>query len=111
MLIIVIQSFYSLSPGLTFTIFDTISLAIILIIIVSMSKTAPRPIKADSCKSEDASLNSLAIKLESVWLCEKSVVGIAAGPIAFPIINVTSMVSPTALPNPKMEAPNKPDLP
>ena len=63
-----------------------------------MSNTAPRPIKADNCKSDDASLNSLAIKLDSVWLCENSVVGIAEGPIAFPIISVTSIVSPTALP-------------
>jgi hypothetical protein len=66
MLITVAQASYSLTPGLTFTIFETISLAPILIIRVRMSNTAPRPIKADNCKSDDASLNSLAIKLDSV---------------------------------------------
>ncbi|HET7344856.1 MAG TPA: hypothetical protein VFJ05_03180, partial [Nitrososphaeraceae archaeon] len=56
---------YSLPPGITFTIFETNTRAPTLIPIVKMSRTEPRPIKAESCKFDDASLNSLAIKLAS----------------------------------------------
>src|SRR5438132_223631 len=49
--------------------------------------------------------------LDKVWLGENKLVGIAPSPSAFPIIIVTNIVSPTALPSPKTDAPNRPDFP
>src|SRR5215213_6227962 len=96
---------------LDFVTFETMKIAIMLIKRVITNNINPRPINADSWKSPDASLNSFAIILDKVWLGENKVVGIADKPTALPIIIVTKIVSPMALPNPKKDAPNKPDFP
>ena len=44
---------------------------------VIINNTNPKPIKAERCRSPDASLNSFAIILDKVWLGENNDVGIA----------------------------------
>ena len=59
----------------------------------------------------DDSKKPLAMREDIVWPGLKREVGIAADPEAFPMSIVTAIVSPTALPRPKMTAPKIPERP
>ena len=79
---------------------------------LSKSKNNPTAMYADnSAVPGVASRKLLAMSDAIVWLGLKSEVGIADGPMVFPMTMVTAIVSPTALPRPRMTAPKIPERP
>ena len=87
----------------------TSTCATMLMHIAIPKSTNPTPIIAGRCnEAGEASTNSLAIMLDIVCPGPKSDSGMAFIPVAFPISIVTAIVSPTARPNPRMDAPISP---
>ena len=98
-----------IAPSLTLSMRVTSTCATMLMHIAIPKSTNPTPIIAGRCnEAGEASTNSLAIMLDIVCPGPKSDSGMAFIPVAFPISIVTAIVSPTARPNPRMDAPISP---
>ena len=100
---IIANEFVEASPSLT------LSMRVTTCATMLMLPFPKAPIIAGRCnEAGEASTNSLAIMLDIVCPGPKSDSGMAFIPVAFPISIVTAIVSPTARPNPRMDAPISP---